>query len=105
MNYFKKLATVLAAIIMAAAGPMALPGMCDPGEQLHAPTKLPMPKNSAVGQDDDILLVMPAGDADKDEVNESLKKVNGTVVGTIGDGPMTILKVKIERAKFLETEK
>lgn len=103
MNIRRLVALITVALV---SGPLAaLPGLCDPGNQLHVPTSMPVPKNSPVGQDSEILLVMPAGGVEEEDWQESLKKVNGTVVGTIGEGPMTVLKVKVEKGKFLDTEK
>lgn len=81
------------------------PAYCDPGDQLREPLSPPVPSPSApASQDSDILLVMPAGGADDDDIKDVLKEVHGTVVGTIGEGPLTVLKVKVEKGKLLETE-
>jgi subtilisin family serine protease len=54
--------------------------------------------------EDDIILVMPAAGADQDDINQVLQEVHGTVVGTIGEGAMTVLKIKAEKGKLDETE-
>lgn len=82
------------------------PAWCDPGEQLHEPTSLPVRRTSSpISQENDVLLVMPAATAQGSEVSETLKEVHGTVIETIGEGPMTIFKIKCEKGKLLETQK
>jgi thermitase len=93
------------AMLVLIGGPLAQSGQADPGNQLHVPTTLPKAKVAPPAQDSDILLVMPAGGVEQEDWQESIKKINGTVVGTIGEGPMKVLKVKVEKGKFLETEK
>ncbi len=84
----------------------AQPGVCDPGDQLKLPEALPTPKASRpMGQEDDILLVMASGGSERDDVQHALEEVKGTVIGTIGEGPLTILKIKVEKGKLAETEK
>ncbi|HEY9786688.1 MAG TPA: S8 family serine peptidase [Candidatus Obscuribacterales bacterium] len=54
---------------------------------------------------EDVLLVMPAANADKDEVTQTLKDVHGEIINTIGTGAMTCYVVKIEKGYFVEAEK
>src|SRR5258706_1143068 len=82
------------------------PGWCEPGEQLREPTRLPEPQaSSPITQDDDILLVMPSASAEKDGMSNALQEVHGTVIGTIGEGPLTIYKVQTEKGKLADTQK
>lgn len=82
------------------------PGNCDPGNQLHEPTQLPIARASApISQDGDILLIMPAASAQQDQIQTILQEVHGTIIGTIGEGPLTVYKVQCEKGKMLETQK
>lgn len=82
------------------------PTWAGPEYQLHAPQSPPVPKATGpVGQDSDILLVMPNAKAEDGDVKDALTELHGTVVGTIGKGPLTVLKVKVEKGKLEETEK
>lgn len=93
-------------VVLMLASPGALPGLCDPGDQLRLPDAAPTPGPMApLGQETDILLVMAAGGSEQEDVDQALEQVKGTVVGTIGEGPLTILKVKVEKGKLAETEK
>ncbi|MBI4533029.1 MAG: S8 family serine peptidase [Candidatus Melainabacteria bacterium] len=95
----------LAAVLLSASW-MVAPGFCGPGDQLKLPTARPTPRASkAPPQEDDILLLMAAGGTEEEDVQKALKEVHGTVVGTIGEGPLTILKVKCEKGKIAQTEK
>lgn len=54
---------------------------------------------------EDILLVMPNSAAEQDDINEALSKVNGEIVGQLGEGDMKILLVKAEHGKAQLTER
>ncbi len=82
------------------------PGLCQSQKRLIMPTRYPTPmRTAAPTYEDDILLISPARDAESDDINDALKEVHGTVVGTIGQGQDKILLVKTEKGKLAETEK
>src|SRR5688572_9840204 len=56
-------------------------------DQIKTVQKAPI-KKKAPPATEDILLVMPNSGADKEEMMDVLKEVHGTVVGTIGEGPL-----------------
>lgn len=51
-----------------------------------------------------ILLVMPNKGAEGDEINSTIKELHGEIVGRIGEGELTVLKVKVDPAFFAEAE-
>ncbi len=53
----------------------------------------------------DILLVMVKSGADREEVADLLRESHGTVIQTIGEGPMTTIVVQCEKGKLDETER
>jgi subtilisin family serine protease len=73
--------------------------------QLKMPTSLPIARAVSGPQSEpDILLAMPAGGVDDDDVKAAIKDANGSIVGMIGKGPLRIFKVKIEAGKMQEAE-
>lgn len=74
--------------------------------QLTIPKTLPKPKAvSGVAENvPDQLLVMASGNAEQDEFNESIEAVHGTVVQTIGEGPIKTYVVQVEKGKLVEAE-
>lgn len=100
---FRRKVSVFVAGILALSS--SLPALCA-DIQLKNPTNKPFnrPKVQAPTWQDDILLVMPDMKADKDEVNEALQDVHGTVVATLGDARLKMLVVKCEKGQFARTE-
>lgn len=66
---------------------------------LHAPK--PAKPAAAV---EDQLLIMASGTSDKEDFNDSLQAVHGTVIKTIGDGAMTLYVVQTEKGKANEVQ-
>lgn len=66
------------------------------------PTALPV---KAPRFREDVLLVMPNRGADKDEIQQVIKECHGQVIETIGEGELTCYVIKVEKGKFVESEK
>ena len=81
------------------------PAFCQPPKQLQMPKSLPRPRHAPpLNYEDDTLLIMPAANADKDEVDDALKEAHGRVVARIGQGRLLVIVVKTEKGKLAETE-
>ncbi len=66
----------------------------------------PIPQTPAQpAWEEDVILVMPNATADKENVAKAISDAHGIVVDTIGQGELTVLKVKVEKGKLAETEK
>jgi thermitase len=52
----------------------------------------------------DTLLISPASDATSDDISTAMKEVKGKVVKTIGEGPLTVLVVQLEKGQLDKAE-
>lgn len=52
-----------------------------------------------------LILAMPKAGANGDDLKEALEDVHGTIVGSIGKGPLKVLLIKAEKGKENQTEK
>lgn len=71
-------------------------------------SKIEVRPSRPVGKSDHLpetLLVLLKGDADREEVATLIRETKGTVVSTIGEGPMTTLVIQTEPGQLAETEK
>lgn len=96
-------ARALAAVLAASTlGTVALAG----GPAGTQPQKPAAPvKKKVIVPREDILLIMPNAGAEQDDVTEAIKKVNGEIIGEMGQGEMKILLVKAEHGKAELTER
>jgi thermitase len=75
-------------------------------KQLRMPDHLPTPApKRKITYTPDLLLIMPNKTADPDDLKQALEDVHGTVIGSMGEGPLKCLIVKTEKGKLEETEK
>lgn len=74
-------------------------------KQLREPT-LParLHAEPAAGYQKDILLVMPDAHAENEDIEKAMKEVDGTVIGTLGQGQLRCLIVRTEKGKLEQTE-
>lgn len=73
--------------------------------QLNMPQTLPTPRATRPAACvSDQLIVMASGSADKDDFSESMQKVHGTVIETIGEEGSLVYVVQTEKGKMVETE-
>lgn len=79
---------------------------CEEQFHLKLPEKLPQAR---VGQqatfEDDLIMISPNPGADKDDISDALKEVNGTIVNSFGADGHIVYVVKTEKGKLAETEK
>ncbi|MBY0546614.1 MAG: S8 family serine peptidase [Candidatus Obscuribacterales bacterium] len=74
--------------------------------QLNLPKALPAPRATRPADCvADQLLVMASGTADQDDFSESMQKVHGTVIETIGEAGSLVYVVQTEKGKMVETER
>ena len=74
--------------------------------ELKMPSKLPVPKRmEKLNYAPDVLIVVPDAKLDNDDLQETMEKVHGTVVGSMGEGDLKCLIVKTEKGHMEETEK
>ncbi len=77
----------------------------DGGRVLKAPAQLPaMVREPNENYMKDVLLVMPNAKAEDENIEKALKEANGTVIGTMGQGPLKVLIVKTEKGKLALAE-
>ena len=74
--------------------------------ELKMPTKVPTPKRMAkLNYTPDLLIVVPDAKLDNDDLQETMEKVHGTVVGSMGEGDLKCLIIKTEKGHMEDTEK
>ncbi|MBX9771446.1 MAG: S8 family serine peptidase [Candidatus Obscuribacterales bacterium] len=74
--------------------------------ELKMPTKLPPPKRAEnPNYSPDVLLIMPDAKLEQDDLQETMEKVHGTIVGELGEGDLKCYVVKTEKGHLEETEK
>lgn len=74
--------------------------------ELKMPTKLPTPKRMAkLKFTPDVLIVVPDAKLDNDDLQETMEKVHGTVIGSMGEGDLKCLIIKTEKGQMEDTEK
>ena len=93
------------AVVAGLASLGASPAYSQPQKQMHAPTSPPSQQYPAGSYEDDTLLIMPAANAEKDDINDALNEVHGRIVARMGSGRLQVLVVKTEKGKLAETEK
>lgn len=107
----KKTTTRAASLVLLAA---SLSSVFFSPASLAAERRLQMPKHynymkpkkaAPVEYTPDLLLVMPNAKAEGEDVDDALKEVKGTVVGSIGEGELKCLIVQTEKGKLEDTEK
>jgi len=75
-----------------------------PGQARQVATRKPVRRDCPDLSRQDLVVVMPNAGADNDEMNKELEEVHGTVVGSIGKGPLKVMIVKAEKGKALELQ-
>ncbi len=79
---------------------------CQEQFELKLPQKLPTPKaQQQASYEDDLIMISPNPGADKDDITDALKEVNGTIVNQFGADGHIVYVVKTEKGKLAETEK
>jgi len=63
------------------------------------------PKYSAEGFEEDVLLVKATSKAGRDDIQEAMQQINGTVIDTFGSEKEMYLKIKVGPGQLAETEK
>jgi thermitase len=98
--------TVLAFLTLIAAFALTCAAALAQDVQLVAPAPGKIKPKAArpITWTPDTLLISPAADATSDDISTAMKEVKGKVVKTIGEGPLTVLVVQLEKGQLDKAE-
>lgn len=106
-SFFSLVACILLSTVVSITS--SLPGLAQPAatpkEMKLTDLSSKAPRAKPADFVPDTLLVMLSSGADKQEVADILRETHGTVLQTLGEGPMTTLVIQVEKGKLDQTEK
>src|SRR5215471_2668046 len=99
----RTMSAVLSAIIAASA---TLPGLCQSKATPKQPVRrqAPLSWEDRIPYQDDVLLLMPHAKSTQEDIDETLKEVNGTIISSFGSGSLKTLVIRTEHHRLAETE-